>query len=77
MLKTIQATRHALDKMQAMRLSRYDVKKALEFGDVQAESITKFKAVWKKRSECLIVVCDEYPDRVLVITGLRRRGRFH
>ncbi len=77
MTKTIQFTRHALDKMQALRLSRYDVKKALEFGDVQSEGITKFKAVWKRSRACLIVVCDEYPDCVLVITVIRRRGRFH
>ena len=74
LLKPVLLTRHASQKAFKEIIPHEHVVQAVREGMIRHEGRSKFKAVIRKKGAWIIAVCEEYPDRITVITVIRKQG---
>lgn len=66
--KPLKLTIHAADRALAHNLDPDDIIKIVTEGEKITEGKTKCRYVLKTRGKTLIAICDEDPERIIVIT---------
>jgi hypothetical protein len=66
--KPIKMTMHATERALTHNLEPEDIVKIVTEGEKIPEGKTKCRYILKTRKETLIAICDEDPERIIVIT---------
>jgi len=73
-MKTVKYTRHAKNRMRLHEINETDVELAIDNPDLTEPLLEDRKNVWKKISDrYLRVTYKEEPDRILIITAVKKK----
>jgi len=71
--KPIYLTRHAVQRALRYDLSSEEVKKIISDGERKVEGKTKARYVLRGKRGVWVVICEEYPDQIIVLTITKGR----
>ncbi len=72
-MKPIFFSRHAIDRILDLRITKEDIIKAITEGEIKREGKIKFKAIKRTKKGLIIALCAGYCDHIRVITVMKRR----
>jgi UDP-N-acetylglucosamine 2-epimerase len=71
--KPLRITRHASERMLGLSLTLLDLEKIQEQGRIMREGRTKRRIVGRIKKGVVVLICEEYPDHVVVKTVVKGR----
>lgn len=71
--KPLRLTRHAMDRMLSINLILEDLRKIHATGRTTREGKRKFKIAGRTKKGVVALICEEYQDRIVVITVTKGR----